>query len=997
MAALCFMPHAAGQDASPFDDLPDIRNLAASIADPDSRSDALMTMLAVVRLQQHIPHLQADNLEAVRALFIEDHAWLDELASRYVSVPSHSSIFDPPAWLIVRELEQHDLVPISLVTPLGPGFETIIEQLFDRSDPGIAAAMLPEALFLIESRSIPVWQALLADAGANANVLALISGLNADWFDAWMAAESPSPSGDDSDPLNRALESLLVIAGSMVRAGPPDALRLKRLRFELLLATGSYGERQIMEAARLLRLATVVDGLHDSNYMAFSEALMWSVSDLLNHAEVAEPAVLADPEQPLPEAGSQDGEETGEVGPDGMVPEDPLVASETTGSQNGIALAAALAELLPRLSNTYARQFADVEPRINSILAAAFDVVQMIQSGAMSPEKKIELSDELADAVTQIILLMPDLDYYTEQPIRRLLSEEIDICISIAANRDANGDYTLSREQFDACQKSMVDLAESRAREAELAGDPDGPFGMDQLRRELPLAASQRINYTLGYTTQVLSPTCQIDETLPNPLEWSVLATLMAWLAERSPVYFQTPENEAQIVKMRRMGSDLQQALARQADCLSGTGSGPSDPVSRSLAVYRTSLLALVGGIREAELAFRNEHLKDGADVVLTGDASQHTGYRMEELRIGPCDPENICEMSEEVEATRALVGLFPDEYLIAEQTGLGELEICYDNMAWVDRRSSSLRNDDANVADYHGRLSFELYGRYRENDRVEKVFGSRFVSPDEYHYMFAAATQEILDDECPVEWVGSRVVTTMESKTGFRVVPRRLTYLASARSKPSQVISANWSKGSQWRDWFVTGIGVESIELEAGTGIADRVNQHLRDLYQMEQAGLYQALLEPPMQRTRDDAVDLNGMLLELATYKALIRNMLMLFYPDTYVNSDAVRAAMEGTAGLLDTSVLQRFRNGNLAVGTISDIGIARADRFQGEWDLLPDTVRRSGTVAAPVAYAMMRLNTIYKRFFALPEPASQTLEGVVPQALPETDSNLGDDRQE
>ncbi len=925
------LPAMALEQTVSFDDLADARNLAASIADPDSRADTLTTMLAVARLHNRLSATHASTLDTVSASFIEERAWLDRLARRYGTFTQRGSVIDPPAWLVQSELEQHDLEANDLITPLGPDFGSITDQLFDRSDEALAAAMLPEALLRVEVQAVHLWQSLLSQAGASEEVHALISDLNAAWFDEWMAAESPAPSGKESGSLEGALQGLLSVAASAIEAGPPDALELKRLRFELLMATPSMDATESNQAARLLRLATALDGLHEHKYLAFAEALLWSVTDLLASASL-QPSV----QTPAADA----------------------------------SLADAMEVMLPRLSNVYARQFSETDPRINAVIAGAYDVVQMLQSGPLDRQTHKTLKQELADSVVQIGLLMPDFDFYTGQPVRRQLSQEIDICISIAANRDSNGDYTLSREQFDACLKSMVDLADSLARGAELAGDANGPFGTDQLRRELALTPWQRINYTLGYITYEFSTACRIAETLPNPLEWSVLATLVAWLADRSPVYFQTSENEAQILRMRKIGVELQQALSRQADCLAGTGTGLSDPVSRSLTIYRKALLALVSGIRNAELRFRNSHLKAGADVVLTEDSAQLTAYRMAELEIGPCDPENICEMGAKLEPTRALIGLFPSEYLIAEQTGLGTLEICYDKMSWIDRRSSPVRADDENVANYHGRLSFQLIGKYHERDQARNVFGWSFSSPDEYHYLFGAANQEVLDDECPVEWVGTKIVTMMPSDGGFQVVPRRLTYLSSARTRPSQVIAANWSRGSEWRDWFVTGIGVSPVAIEADSSVDDRIDQHLLDLYLAERVSLYQALLGPGTRRIGGGA-SLRSLVDELSTYKALIRTILFLFYPDSFVDSDALRAAMEGLGGLLDESVIQRFREGNVAVESIGDIGIARADRFQAQWNRLPDEVRRSGNVAGPIAYAMLRLNTTYKRFFALPEP--------------------------
>ena len=89
-----------------------------------------------------------------------------------------------------------------------------------------------------------------------------------------------------------------------------------------------------------------------------------------------------------------------------------------------------------------------------------------------------------------------------------------------------------------------------------------------------------------------------------------------------------------------------------------------------------------------------------------------------------------ICEMSGQLEATNALIGQFPDPYLLADQTGLGQVEICYQNMQWVNRRAVPVRPDDNHVANYFGRLSFDLVGRYVEKGEVTEVFGCEIRQP---------------------------------------------------------------------------------------------------------------------------------------------------------------------------------------------------------------------------------------------------------------------------
>ena len=936
VAVICLTSVSAlAQDESPgMDSIPDTRELAAALSDPASRNDALLTFVALSRLLQVNPSLEPGQLERLEAEFLEDRAWLDRLALRYLHLPLRSTVFDPAAWFIQQELGQHAILPEANISPMGPEYRIILDQLFDRSDERLAATFLPEALFLAEFIATRQWQILREQLQGNEFLLELVLALNPDWFELWMAAEPPAPvsTGDGADKLERALESLAVLMNSAILQEPPDDLRIKRLRFNLLSALPELQQSQARTASHVLRLTSAIDGLYDNHYLEFIQSLIWVASDLLD-------MYMRDPDawSPLPQL--------------------------MTG-------------FLPALSSSMGRYFSEVDARFNANLAATFDVVQELSGGKLSGGRQERLQTELADAVTQLVLLVPEMAFYFDQPVRRRISEEIDICISLAVVRDEAGQPQMSRKQFDGCMASMVRMADTALRRAELAGDPGGPFGTEQLQRELELTPWQRINYAIGYLHDRSRTTCPLPGTpLPNPLEWSALATLMVWFANQSPVYVQTPENEVMVADMRQKGIDFLRTLTEQVDCINGAAGSFSDLVGVSSKQYQDALLSLVGGIREAELAFREARLRSGADVVLGGELDQSTAYRTPGLMIGPCFADQVCEMDEPLDATRALVGLFPDEYLLADQVRLGQVEICYDNMQWIDRRAERVRRNDPNVANYYGRLSFDLIGRFQEGENVTAVFGSNFVSPDEYHYLIAASSDEVLDDGCPTEWVGTRVITERTQSDGINIVPNRLTYLAAARKRPSEILNGNWAKGAEWRDWFVTGIGVTRLEFAPDPGLRERLGRHMRALYQSEQQMIYSRLLRPPASTVGVEGVPLFDLLSEVTMYKALMRNQLNLFYPEFMLDSDEIRAALEGQSGLLDDSVVRRFQEHNVAVAQIHDIGLDRLQSFQAAWERQPEAVVRSGSVSTSVAHATARLNALYQEYFASPPPVVST----------------------
>jgi hypothetical protein len=962
--------------------LPGLRHLAAALSDPSSRADTLMSMAVLAHVLESSPAYFALEDGELEAGFSDDRAWLDRLAARFTRLPVRSAVLDASAWMITLELDQHQLAPPPLISPLGTKTADLMRRVFDRGDESLAAASLPDLLMRMEFLAPRIWQGVLGRTAEDPELLKHLASLNEKWFDPWMAAEPPAPAGGElaESRVEWAIGELGVLAASLMNEGAQDSLRLKRLRFALLEALPGLEPGPARDAAYLLRLVSALDGLQDGAYLALTETLLWVVSDILLESQrpfrrkpvsySSEPFgprrmpnrnAADDGAGAVEAAGQADAEvaATAEAIAEPAQPETPHAA--TSG------LARVLANLLPQLSSAFARDFNTVDPRINTNLAAAFDVAQSLQDSL--PEdlaRQSVLLRELADAVARLVLQIPDINYYVDQPVRREISEEINLCISMAAAA-REGQSQLSREQFDRCIASMVEMSNLNVRSAELAGDPDGPYGMFQLQRELELAPWQRINYLLGYLHELAPGRCELpSRPLVNALEWSALATALTWFARQSPVYFQTPENEALVLTMKQQGSELLQTMKRQVACFSGVGPGISDPVSMSLNVYREALDELIGGIRQAELTFREANLAPGADIVLHGGPGQRTAYRPEGLMIAPCNPDNVCEMTGKLEATRALIGLFPDTYLIADQTGMGKVEICYDNVQWVQRRTELVRPDDPNVANFFGRLSFDLIGRFREGGTTREVFGSNFVSPEDYHYLFAANNEEVLDDGCPTEWVGSKTVTPLYNDSRVRVVPDRLTYLAGARQLPSQVLSLNWSRGAEWRDWFVTGLGITRFEFEADETIDDRLERHLEALYKGEQSVLYRALLRLPSRGGVDDPTSLYEETSAVSTAKALVRSQLSLFYPDYLIDSDQARSFLQGSQSLIDESVLRRFRDSDIAIESINETGISRLDAFQSFWDRQPASVRDDGSASLSVANAIGRLNALYREFF-------------------------------
>lgn len=961
--------------------LPDSHHMAEAVATPEYRHQALLDLAVAANVLNRAQNRTEFEVEvdhaALAQSFLDDRAWLKMLVDRYGWVQVRSLVLDPAVWLVREELQQHDLEESALVFPGHAPKTVLLYQVFQRARERLAVANLPNLLLEVEADTISVWDDFLQLTHSQESTDAAWKVVENTWF---TDRQLPSPvvldeSSQDPESVTRdTLQEAVIediplamskLVSSTVTANPPDSRELKQLRLTLLekmsSLTGEEDARARDQIRKLLYLTSIVDGLHEGRYFEFIQGLLSITSSLL---------------------------------------EIPLNSGETASLVNWLVME------LPAISVHYAVDFARVDPRFNATMTASYDVLLKIanshealandlaageptgedsaDSGISAAEAPVTDDPDifvndikgsrklLANAIAQLSLLIPDMGYYFDTPVRARIVEEIDICISIAASLDDGGGSTMTRRQFDACMETMLQLAEKDTRSAELSGNMNGPFTTDSLRRELNVTPWQRINYGIGYLHDRYSVDCQLPvEPLPNPLEWAVLATTMAWFAQYSPEFVNTLENEARVTKMQVIGAQLILGLTEQSACFANAGPGVSDPVSRALTDYELALRELDLGIEQAEADFRTERLNNGADISLELDASQRTSYRPDSLLIEPCDRRAVCDMSGSLSTTRALIGLFPDEYLVAEQAGMGQIEICYRNMEWVERRSELVRADDENVANYFGRLGFDLVGRYVENDEISDIFGFRFTSPEEYHYLFAQTSEDVLNDSCPVEWVGSKIVTPLRVDRGG-IVPNRLTYLAASRNLPSRLLQNNWDKGSEWRDWFVTGIGVSKLEAPKAPEIMTPLNQHLQSLYQAEQAELYRRVLLPTARNSQGDDVSLFDEMSQVSIAKALMRMQMMLFYSESMFNSDSIRTAIAGDGGLLEGRTLRRFREDNVALTSVNAIALERLNKLHEVWLKQPEAVRRQGSVPISLMHALTRINILYRDFFtSRPEP--------------------------
>lgn len=584
------------------------------------------------------------------------------------------------------------------------------------------------------------------------------------------------------------------------------------------------------------------------------------------------------------------------------------------------------------------------------VLALLGDAADYLGSAGQATQSAIA---ELADSYARLALFAPDLAFYLDQPVRERVRRVIAIC-----NPDPLLVGPLPRDVFERCARNLEEMLAGELGSEELVGGAQGPFAAEFLRRELGLVSWQRAAYLDGHLNWLLDAQCQAPEWI-NVLEWSLLADhLVRWVSQR-PVFFTGSAWRDTFDRLATQMREQASAHLEWIDCVTGRGSSRRDPVIRLLARHRAALGEVDGLLRQASAAFYEDHTRPGADIDLGGSADQVTAYRPQNLSIGPCPEANNCGARVELPVSRALLGMFPNAYLLADQIGMGELELCYDEVRWVERSMEPARRRASEVANYFGRLSFDLVGTFREGSDDRTVFRYRLTDNEIRHYLFAGAEEELLAEDCPVNRVGSAVASSLpESHPGL--VPNRLTYFTSTPTTPEAEMLANWDQGAEWRDWFVTGRRVDRIEASDPGSMEVAVQAELADLVARRERQLVGPLINPPRAGDVDPIVSAMSRVADTA---ALMRRVLELHYPRIIRQHAPVRAMLAGQSGLVTRDRVRLLRDNGVAASRMPQLGLERAQRLSNAWLELPESLREQGQRAPEIDYSLERLSKLQR----------------------------------
>ncbi|TVQ35015.1 MAG: hypothetical protein EA370_09755 [Wenzhouxiangella sp.] len=544
---------------------------------------------------------------------------------------------------------------------------------------------------------------------------------------------------------------------------------------------------------------------------------------------------------------------------------------------------------------------------------------------------------ELSDAYARLVLFASDIGFYLDQPVREDVRQVIADC-----NPDPALVGPVPREVFDICLQRLTTMMVSEIDHEELVGG-SGPFAPEFLRRETGLVSWQRAAYLDGHLDWRLQSGCGVPQWL-NALEWSILAQYLAHWVPQRPIFFDTTRWRDATEAIVDVLDDSLESRSSWIDCLTGMGGQRRDPILRLLDHLERAHGVLATVLQEAQDQFHADVTRPGADLDLDRPADQVTAYRPEGLLVRPCPELETCGARAELPVSRALLSRFPNAYLLADQLAMGSLQLCYGNVGWVQRETRPARAGDERVVNYHGHLSFELIGSFVRDDEADVIFRQRLVASEGRHYLFAAADPALLDLSCPHGLAGDPIASELPPGRP-PLVPNRLTYFVSLPTTAEAQLIANWDRGAEWRDWFLTGDRVEVLEQQEGIELALTVEAELSSLASRRERQLAGRLLNPILPSATDPV---SLAMAEIVEYGALLRRLLELHYPRVLRHDDEVRSLVNGEAGMINRDRIRHLRDAGQPMLQVPGIGRERLERLRQAWLDLPTDLRESGQVS-------------------------------------------------
>ena len=556
---------------------------------------------------------------------------------------------------------------------------------------------------------------------------------------------------------------------------------------------------------------------------------------------------------------------------------------------------------------------------------------------AQTPPQTVPALEKLGFAYHYLAFFIPDGASYLDQPIRDQMENLGMRCGPASFDELSRNDDALIVACVEDITTTMVEGLDSE----ELLG-ATGPLSVEFLSRELGLVSWQRARYLNSYVNAMLGGSCRLAEGF-NVLEWNLgaqwLQSLHDGAAGELGEAFEASANGL---------SDRYDQWAEQAsvwlDCLSSVEDGREDPIVRLLKKQLERLQRLDQLIREAHLTFYQSVTEPNADIDLNAPLPASSGYRPSNLKVSPCDAARVCGATVELPVSQAMLSLVPEGYWLADQLKVGQVQFCYDDVKWVDRQMQLVRENDAGVANFSGRLSFSVQASFKKPDQThELVFKRRLVTDPRQDYFFGRAVQENLAIDC-AHGLDGRPIQSELSQAAPGLVPKRLTYFTSIPTSVSSHLLNHWSQGQNWQAQLMSDGQVEVLVASDDEGIRSVAEAQRLALIDRRERSMATRL-------TRFDDASADDLLaqtmLEIDTLSRLIRRIMELHYGPILRLDDDMRAMLAGDQGLLTREDIRSARDRSVLMTEVAGIGIERVNFALDAWSKWPQSIRQTGLV--------------------------------------------------
>jgi len=538
-------------------------------------------------------------------------------------------------------------------------------------------------------------------------------------------------------------------------------------------------------------------------------------------------------------------------------------------------------------------------------------------------------------------LLYPNFDKYMTSPFRKKIRKDLEVCLNISEEFAPYPQEPIDEKQFKGCIDDIYNAAVNEATSRELSGSLIKVENKQALDRALEVPVWQMINivYANLASVECLKETKQ----LPNPLEWTMAAESMLWFADRWPAYMKKFQQKNKIQGIVAQGKALIDSLDCLAEERSEILNAEFNRVLQSWRQVETDIQKVVD-------EFNTNFLKSGSDLDLIDDTRSTSNYRVEGTKIAACEVQNSCGVLVELEPSRALYSLFPSHLLMADQLKQGSVKLCYDDVGWEDRRAAPTHLDNNNVANYMGKFSFSLKGFY--NDKL--VFTRKIVDKQEYNYIFAANTEEVLNTYCPLSIVGDKISTKLARGT-FGLVPNRLTFLTASRANETDVLVGNWESGEEWENAILA----EHVETVFEDNLDDLKAGILRT-YQHKAKQLQDIIYKSILESQHKPSEAQNDLAMSFATmqrHKKLLFAYSYLLQMDKLMQDDDLHGIFFGSHKLVDASVIKSNFENQMNISVLQSEIKQNLKFNQEKWNALSNQVSNSHILSL-----LYRLNSIY-----------------------------------